>query len=99
MAVLFRPCLLVELLSPPPLHARLVMPIGGKLLLKGGVPLKGSVKKSKHKKSKAVAAAGSDDDEELHKQQQQQEEQDAPPGWFSSAFCSASCFVTEATLR
>jgi hypothetical protein len=60
------------------------MPIGGKLMLKGGVPLKGSVKKSKHKKSKAVAAAADSDDEEQHVQQEEQApagaQPDAQPG-------------------
>lgn len=46
------------------------MPIGGKLMLKGGVPLKGAVKKSKHKKQGKVAAAAADGDEdEQHRQQ------------------------------
>lgn len=59
------------------------MPIGGKLMLKGGVPLKGSVKKSKHKKSKAIAAAAADsDDEEQHRQQQ---EEQGPEGAQSDA--------------
>jgi hypothetical protein len=63
------------------------MPIGGKLVLKGGKPLKGSVKKSKHKKSKAIEAAGSDPEDEQHKdEEQQQEGADAAPGWSCSAF-------------
>jgi len=47
------------------------MPIGGKLVLKGGASLKGSVKKSKHKKSKASAAAvaAADEDGGQHKQE------------------------------
>lgn len=55
------------------------MPIGGKLMLKGGVPLKGSVKKSKHKKSRPVAA-DSDDDEQHRQQQEEQGQEGTQPG-------------------
>lgn len=48
-------------------------------MLKGGVPLKGSVKKIKHKKSKAVAAAADSDDEEQHVQQEEQAPAGAQP--------------------
>jgi hypothetical protein len=54
-------------------------------MLKGGVPLKGSVKKSKPKKSKAVTAAADSDDEVQHRQQQEEQgpegaQPDAQPG-------------------
>jgi hypothetical protein len=45
------------------------MPIGGKLVLKGGVPLKGAVKKKK--KSKAVAAVEDGGDDQDRPQQEQ----------------------------
>lgn len=48
-------------------------------MLKGGVPLKGSVKKIKHKKSKAVTAAADSDDEEQHVQQEEQAPAGAQP--------------------
>lgn len=52
------------------------MPIGGKLVLKGGVPLKGAVKKKK--KSKALAAV---EDEGGEQDEQQQEQGDtSQPG-------------------
>lgn len=60
------------------------MPIGGKLVLKGGQSLKGSVKKTKHKKSKAaVAAVDEQDDQQQHIMQHEGEEgapQGAQPG-------------------
>jgi hypothetical protein len=53
------------------------MPIGGKLMLKGGVPLKeGAVKKSKHKKKAKLAAAAADvDEDEQHRQLDEPQQQ------------------------
>jgi hypothetical protein len=64
------------------------MPIGGKLVLKGGVSLKGSVKKAKHKKVKQAAAAAADSEEhEQHKQQQDGEAGAPAPGVLLARLC------------
>jgi hypothetical protein len=66
------------------------MPIGGKLVLKGGVPLKGAVKKKK--KSKALAAV---EDEGGEQDEQQQEQGDtSQPGKPASVVAHDNVTVT-----
>lgn len=69
------------------------MPIGGKLLLKGGVGLKGGVKK-KHKKAKAIEAAADGASTDPPPTEQAAAEQELlPPGEQHGAVASVLSMV------